>query len=141
MRIIKEREGGIVRRVHLLDDNGEPIVVVSRFLAHLAERSWSPHTLCAYGYDLQQLFIFLAREQLAWQAFEPADALRFLAFLRRRPSQRPAQRLGLTLVDGGTRVHMIHDGFRPENEFAYDAMRPGWGRVLDGVARVTGTLP
>ena len=43
----------------------------------------------------------MAGEQLAWQAFEPADALRFLAFLRRRPSQRPAQRLGLTLIDGG----------------------------------------
>ena len=101
MRVAKQRDGGIVRRVHLLDEDGEPIVVVSRFLAHLAERSWSPHTLCAYGYDLQQLFTFLASEQLAWQAFEPADALRFLAFLRRRQSQRPAQRLGLTLVDGG----------------------------------------
>jgi Phage integrase, N-terminal SAM-like domain len=60
---------------------GQPIVVVSRFLDHLAERSWSPHTLCAYGYDLQQLFTFLASEQLAWHAFEPADALRLLAFL------------------------------------------------------------
>src|SRR5438128_3047820 len=101
MRIVKERDGGIVRRVHLLDDDSEPIVAVGRFLDHLAERSWSPHTLCAYGYDLQQLFTFLASEQLAWQAFEPADALRFLTFLRRRPSQRPAQRLGLTLIDGG----------------------------------------
>jgi integrase/recombinase XerD len=101
VRVVKEREGGIVRRVHLLHDDDEPIVVVSRFLDHLAERSWSPHTLCAYGYDLQQLFTFLASEQLAWQAFEPADALRFLAFLRRRQSQRPAQRLGLTLLDGG----------------------------------------
>jgi integrase/recombinase XerD len=101
MRVVKQRDGGIVRRVHLLDDDDKPIVVVSQFLDHLAERSWSPHTLCAYGYDLQQLFTFLASEQLVWQAFEPADALRFLAFLRRRPSQRPAQRLGLTLVDGG----------------------------------------
>ena len=102
VRVIKEREGGIVRRVHLLEDDGEPIVAVGRFLDHLAERACSPHTLCAYGYDLQQLFTFLASEQLAWQAFEPADALRLLTFLRRRPSQRPAQRLGLTLIDGGT---------------------------------------
>src|SRR5258708_39091693 len=101
MRVVKQCDGGIVRRVHLLDDDAKPILVVSRFLDHLAERSWSPHTLCAYGYDLQKLFTFLASEQLAWQAFEPADALRFLAFLRRRQSQRPAQRLGLTLVDGG----------------------------------------
>jgi integrase/recombinase XerD len=83
------------------EDDSEPIVAVGRFLDHLAERACSPHTLCAYGYDLQQLFTFLASEQLAWQAFEPADALRFLTFLRRRPSQRPAQRLGLMLIDGG----------------------------------------
>src|SRR5437867_3711037 len=80
-------------RKHLADD-GEPIAAVGRLLDHLAERACSPHTLCAYGYDLQQLFTFLAGEQLVWQAFGPADALRFLAFLRRRPSQRPAQRLG-----------------------------------------------
>src|SRR5947209_3005768 len=57
---------------NLLDDGDEPIVVVGRFLDHLAERACSPHTLCAYGYDLQQLFTFLAGEQLVWQAFEPA---------------------------------------------------------------------
>ena len=104
VRVLKERECGIVRRVHLLDDDGEPIVAVGRFLDHLAERACSPHTLCAYGYDLQQLFTFLAGEQLVWEAFGPADALRFLAFLRRRPSQRPAQRLGLALIDGGRRL-------------------------------------
>ncbi len=69
MRVIKERECGIVRRVHLLDDDGEPIVAVGRFLDHLAERACSPHTLSAYGYDLQQLFTFLAGEQLVWEAF------------------------------------------------------------------------
>jgi site-specific recombinase XerD len=83
VRVIKERECGIVRRVHLLDDDGERIVAVGRFLDHLAERACSPHTLCAYGYDLQQLFTFLAGEQLVWEAFGPADALRFLAFLKR----------------------------------------------------------
>ena len=45
MRVVKEREGGIVRRVQLLDDDGEPIVAVGRFLDHLAERACSPHTL------------------------------------------------------------------------------------------------
>ena len=97
----REREGAIVRRVHLLGDNGEPIAAVTRFLDHLAERGYSPYTLCAYAYDLQNLFTFLAGEGLEWQAFRPADALRLLAFLRRRPSQRSAQRLGLTLITGG----------------------------------------
>jgi uncharacterized protein YndB with AHSA1/START domain len=44
----------------------------------------------------------------------------------------------LTPVDGGTHVHMVHDGFVfPGNRFAYDAMSPGWGRVMDSIARVT----
>jgi uncharacterized protein YndB with AHSA1/START domain len=44
----------------------------------------------------------------------------------------------LTPVDGGTHLRMVHDGFVfPGNQFAYDAMSPGWGRVLDSIARVT----
>ena len=44
----------------------------------------------------------------------------------------------LTPVEGGTHLRMVHDGFvLPANQFAHDAMSPGWGRVLDGIARVT----
>ncbi|HTO61363.1 MAG TPA: SRPBCC domain-containing protein, partial [Bradyrhizobium sp.] len=44
----------------------------------------------------------------------------------------------LTAVDGCTHVRMVHDGFVfPGNRFAYDAMSPGWGRVLDAIGRVT----
>ncbi len=44
----------------------------------------------------------------------------------------------LTPVDGGTRLRMVHDGFVfPGNKFAYEAMSPGWGRVMDGIARET----
>ena len=43
----------------------------------------------------------------------------------------------LTPVEGGTHVRMVHDGFvLPENSIAYDAMSPGWGRVLDRIASV-----
>jgi len=103
VHVVKEREGAIVRRVHLCGDDGQPITTVTRFLDHLAERGYSPFTLAAYAYDLQNLFVFLASVSLAWQAFRPADALRFLTFLRRRPTQRAAQRSGLALiVDGET---------------------------------------
>ena len=45
----------------------------------------------------------------------------------------------LTPVDGGTHVRMVHDGFVfPGNRFAYDAMSPGWGRVLEAIGRITG---
>lgn len=43
----------------------------------------------------------------------------------------------LTPVDGGTHLKMEHAGFRsPENDFAYDAMSPGWGRIVEGLERV-----
>jgi hypothetical protein len=32
---------------------------------------------------------------------------------------------------------MEHTGFRsPDNDFAYDAMSPGWGRIVEGLERV-----
>ena len=43
----------------------------------------------------------------------------------------------LTPVAGGTRLRLVHAGFRsPGNDFAFDAMSPGWGRVLQGIGRV-----
>jgi uncharacterized protein YndB with AHSA1/START domain len=43
----------------------------------------------------------------------------------------------LTPVAGGTRLRMVHAGFRsPGNDFAFDAMSPGWGRVMLSIARV-----
>lgn len=101
MRVVKVREDGIVRRVRLLDDVGHPVEIVCRFLEHLVDREFSPNTLCAYGYDLKHLFAFLEREQMSWQEFGPADTLRFLGHLRRLPSKRAAQRLGLSVVAGG----------------------------------------
>jgi uncharacterized protein YndB with AHSA1/START domain len=44
----------------------------------------------------------------------------------------------LTPVAGGTHLRMVHDGFVLRgNQFAYYAMSPGWGKVMDSVARVT----
>jgi len=99
--VVKIREGGIVRRVRLVDADGQPVEMACRFLEHLVDRGFSPNTLCAYGYDLRYLFTFLRQERLSWQDFGPADTLRFLGWLRRRPSKRAAQRLGLTVVVGG----------------------------------------
>ena len=44
----------------------------------------------------------------------------------------------LTAVDGGTHLKMVHDGFVfPGNQFAFDAMSPGWGQVLDRIGELT----
>jgi hypothetical protein len=43
----------------------------------------------------------------------------------------------LTKVDDGTHLKMVHDGFVfPGNEIAFEAMSPGWGRVMDSITRV-----
>jgi uncharacterized protein YndB with AHSA1/START domain len=44
----------------------------------------------------------------------------------------------LTPSPGGTHLRMEHAGFRsPGNDFAYNAMSPGWGRVMESIDRVT----
>jgi len=44
----------------------------------------------------------------------------------------------LTPVDGGTHLLMVHDGFVfPGNRIAFDAMSPGWGRIMERIAELT----
>ena len=59
MHVVKVREGGIARRAVLIDEAGEEVVLVTRFLAPLADSGHSPNTLCAYAYDLRHLTLFL----------------------------------------------------------------------------------
>jgi hypothetical protein len=51
MRVVKEREDGIVRQVLLFDDGGAEVVIVNRFLSHLTDAGSGPNTVCAYAYD------------------------------------------------------------------------------------------
>ena len=43
-------------------------------------------------------------------------------------------------VEGGTRLHMEHDGFGPGNEFAYEAMSKGWARIAERIGELAGGL-
>lgn len=98
MQVVKEVDDGIVRGVLLLDDEGGEVEPVTRFLSHLIDANYSPNTVCAYAYDLRHLAVFLDERSLGWNDFGPATALEFLGYLRRVPSRRPAQRLGLTVA-------------------------------------------
>ena len=41
----------------------------------------------------------------------------------------------------GTRLRMVHAGFRsPHNDFAYEAMSPGWRRIVGKIGEVATTL-
>ena len=47
----------------------------------------------------------------------------------------------LTAVATGTRLRMVHSGFRsPENDFAFDAMSGGWARIVPAISRLAGEL-
>jgi uncharacterized protein YndB with AHSA1/START domain len=47
----------------------------------------------------------------------------------------------LTEVPGGTRVRMVHDGFRsPRNDFAFEGMSPGWAKVLPRISQLAADL-
>ncbi len=40
----------------------------------------------------------------------------------------------------GTRLRLVHTGFRsPQNDFAYDAMSPGWSRIMGRLAEIAAT--
>lgn len=71
MRVRQQRLESGAHRVELLDEDGEPVEIVSGFLRSLAARDYSPNTLVAYAYDLRHLWCFFARDGLTWQEFAP----------------------------------------------------------------------
>ncbi len=81
----------------LLDDDDQPIPIVSGFMRHLCARGCSPNTLSAYAYDLLHFMSFLKAQHLTYQEFRPPDALLFLEYLSQLPSRKAARRLGLVL--------------------------------------------
>jgi integrase len=81
----------------LLDDDDQPIPVVSGFMRQLRARGCSPNTLSAYAYDLLHFMSFLKAQHLTYQEFRPPEALLFLEYLSQLPSRKAARRLGLVL--------------------------------------------
>ena len=64
----------------LLDDDDQPIPVVSSFMRHLSARGYSPNTLSAYVYDLLHFMSFLQEQHLTYLEFRPPHALLFLEY-------------------------------------------------------------
>lgn len=45
--------------------------------------------------------------------------------------------IDLTPVAGGTRLKLVHDGFRsPQNDAGYDAMNQGWGGIIKRIEAI-----
>jgi uncharacterized protein YndB with AHSA1/START domain len=134
-------------------------IIVEKVLPHGAEKIWRALTtqgmiakwLMPNDFEPQvgHRFNFRTRPMGDWDgvvhcevlACEPPRLLRYS--WKGGSDSGKASRLdtdvtwALTPVEGGTHVRMVHDGFvLPENSIAYDAMSPGWDRVLDRIASV-----
>jgi integrase len=93
----------------IVDDDDQPIEVISSFMRHLHARDFSPNTLAAYAYDLLHFFSFLKQHDLTYLDFTPIHALELLAYLRAIPSRKPAHRLSLILCtadSAGSATHL-----------------------------------
>jgi integrase len=91
---INDIEGGSYQ---LLDDDNQPIEIVSAFLRHLHARGYSPNTLSAYAYDLPHFWNFLKQHQIGYLGLMPSQGMMLLSYLRTLPSRRKAHRLSLVL--------------------------------------------
>ena len=78
MRVRRIRETLDGLSYTLVDDDGQPIPVVSQFLGYLDARGCSPNTLSAYAYDLLHFTRFLHEQSWNYDDFTPARSLRFL---------------------------------------------------------------
>lgn len=94
-RLQQEPPSGILYA--LLDDEEQPVQVVSRFMSHLHARGLSPNTQAAYAYDLLHFMSFLKQQQLTYLAFTPPHALDLLTYLRTVPSRKQGSRLSIVL--------------------------------------------
>ncbi len=136
-------------------------IVIERRLAHAPDKVWRALTedaliaqwLMANDFrpEVGHRFTFKAKPMGDWDgtvqcevlACEPNRLLRYSWTGGAASNKKYGSVLDstvtwtLTPVEGGTHLRMEHAGFRsPENDFAYDAMSPGWGRIVEGLERV-----
>jgi uncharacterized protein YndB with AHSA1/START domain len=140
-------------------------IVIERRLAHPPEKVWRALTegpllaqwLMANDFrpEIGHRFTFKAKPMGDWDgtvqcevlACEPNRLLGYSWVGGSATNKTYGSRLDstvsftLTPVEGGTHLKMEHAGFRsPENDAAYDAMSPGWGRIAQGIERVLAAL-
>ncbi len=76
--------GGGPQSWTVLDDTGEVVEPVERYLAYLSAIERSPNTVRAYAISLKLWFDFLDSARLAWDQVGIEDVARFVAWLRAR---------------------------------------------------------
>ena len=104
MRVVKEKDGGIVCRVVLIDDFGFPVETMTRFLGHLIDAGYSPHRSARTATTCTTCLSSWPARGWTVGSSGRLPPLAFLGFLRRQPRRRPAQRLGLAVATGEGRL-------------------------------------
>jgi integrase len=94
MRVLVRESGD----VELVDDAGQVVEIVARYLRYLRVRGSSPNTVRGYAHDLQHLWQFLEHADLTWRDLVPRRCIDFLTFLRLEPARRASQRLAMSAV-------------------------------------------
>lgn len=140
-------------------------IVIERRLAHPPDKVWRALTEGAliaqwlmandFRAEVGHRFTFKAKPMGDWDgtvqcevlACEPHRLLQYSWIGGAASNKTYGSRLDstvtftLTPVAGGTHLKLEHAGFRsPDNDFAYEAMSPGWGRIAEGLERVLATL-
>jgi hypothetical protein len=87
-------EQGVPRWL-LVDEDGEPVEIVGRFLQN---RQLSPNTVAAYARDLTLFHRFLDHRGLAHDMVGPASVVEFLDFLTHLPVRRPGKHQTITAI-------------------------------------------
>ena len=84
----------------VLEDDGNPVGVVDRFLGFLSSSEKSPNTVKSYAHDLKDWFSYLSGRGLAWDEVTLEDVAAFVAWLRLPPQGRDG-----TVVVLGEQAH------------------------------------
>jgi integrase/recombinase XerD len=72
----------------VLEDNGNPVGAVDRFLGFLSSSEKSPNTVKSYAHDLKDWFSCLSGRGVAWDEVTLEDVAAFVAWLRLPPRGR-----------------------------------------------------
>jgi uncharacterized protein YndB with AHSA1/START domain len=140
-------------------------IVIERRLPHAPDKVWRALTdasllgqwlmPCDFRPMVGHRFTFKAKPMGDWDgtvqcevlACEPSHLLRYTWVGGAVGNKTYGSRLEsavtwtLTPVEGGTLLRMEHAGFRsPENDVAYQAMSPGWGRIAERLEQVVAAL-
>jgi uncharacterized protein YndB with AHSA1/START domain len=135
-------------------------IVVEGVLPHAPERVWQALTSAEligrwlmpndFAAEVGRRFTFRTRPMGDWDGVVHCEVLELVPQRKLVYSWKGGSRQNttygspldtvvtwtLTPVAGGTHLRMVHAGFRsPENDVAFDAMRPGWTRILQSIPR------